>query len=414
MKKLLLVPLFYLLTACAGQQRNTNQLANLLYQQTPSLILQQLQATTPPERDYAQFHLNVGVLQLLSGDFPASIESLSLAKKEMASLEALSLSETAAAGTVNETLRSYSGYPTDRVMVHNILALSYLFNDDIGGARVEMLQADIAMKKLAHKDSLSGQLVSAHLLSGIIYEILGEQSNALISYRNSEQIMTQRQLSVPLALQQALLRMSDIVDRDGQYVSYRKRYPEVIMPSKKGKSQVFAIYFDGVVSHKRQNSIVVPSGNGEQLIRLSMPAYDNPRYSMTQARLSDSNQQLSSGLIENLEASVREDLAKEYPSILLLTTTRAIAKYELVAKAEQQDSLLGALVNLATVLTEVADLRSWNMLPSNIQFTYLETSDDSVLVDRGAARKTQVALMQESKNVLLISSLDTPIFHYQQ
>lgn len=414
MKKILLVSFLLLLTGCAGPQRATNKLASQLSQQSPASILKQLESTTPPKRDYAQFHLNIGLLQLLSGDFPASIKTLTLAKKEMAALAALSVSETVGAGTVNETLRSYNGYPTDRVMVHNILALSYLFNDDIYGARVEMLQADISMKKLANKNSLSGQLASAHLLAGIIYEMLDEQSDALISYKHCEKIIKQRKLSVPKGLQQALLRLSYRVDRNGQYVTYKKRYKGFPTPIKNNNKQVFALYFDDVVSNKIENSLMVPSGNDEQLIRISMPAYPKENKRILAAKLSDANNRVSTQLIENLEISVREDLSKEYPSILLLTTTRAIAKYELVAKAKEEDPLFGALVNIVTVLTEIADLRSWNMLPSNIQFAYLESSDDALLVDRNNREQQKIVLENGSKNLLLISSLETPILHYQQ
>jgi len=414
MKKILVISFLLLLVGCSAQQRKTSDLAKQLSTQSPAIVLQQLQTIAPSERDYAQFHLNVGLLQLLSGDFSASIETLTLAKQEMAALTALSLSETAGAGTISETLRSYSGYPTDRVMVHTILAFSYLFNGDIDGARVEMLQADISMKKLADKDSLSGQLASSHLLAGIVYEMLDEQSNALISYKYSEDIIKQRQLAVPVALKQALLRMSYRVDRRGQYITYKKRYSGFPTPKENSKSQVFALYFDGIVSNKQENTILVPSGNGEQVIRISMPSYPNVSSRLSTAKLSDASQQVTTQLIESLEALAREDLQAEYPSILLLTTTRAIAKYELVAQAEKQDPLFGALVNFVTVLTEVADLRSWNMLPSNIQFSYLETVDPSLTINKGRAEQYQVTLDNGSKNLLLISSLATPIFHYQQ
>ena len=414
MKKIIYVFVIVLLSACAGQQRQTNQLANQLHQQNPQHILTQMQSTEPPERDYAQFHLNVGLLQLLSGDFSSAIETLLQAKKQMAMLAALSLSENVAAGTINETLRSYDGYPTDRVMVHNMLALSYLFNDDIEGARVEMLQADISMKKLVEKKSLNGQLVSNHLLSGIIYELLDEQSNALISYKHAENILEQRKIAIPMGLKKSLLRMSYRVDKKGQYARYKKRYSGFPTPLKNNKTQVFTLYFDGVVSNKKQNAIMVPSGNGEQLIRIAMPAYPNINYRMTRAQLSDSNQQLNTEMIENIDVLVREDLSEEYPSILLLTTARALAKYELVAQAGEKDSLFGTLLNLVTVLTEIADLRSWNMLPANIQFAYLETLDNELIVGRTHSTQETVILQQGSKNVLLISSLETPIFHYFQ
>jgi len=414
MQKIFLIIVISLLSACAAQQRETNKLANQLNQQKPQHILEQLQETDPPERDYAQFHLNIGLLQLLSADYPASIESLTQAKKEMAVLAATSISENAAAGTVNETLRSYSGYATDRVMVHNMLALSYLFNDDIDGARVEMLQADIAMKKLASRNSLLGQLTSTHLISAVIYEMLDEQSNALISYKNAESLLKERKLPVPVGLKQALLRLSYAVDRNGQYVSYKKTYSGFPTPTKNSNNQVFSLYFDGIVSNKKQNTIMVPSGNDEQLIRISMPAYPDINHKINRAKIADKNTQLTTELIENLEVSVREDLAKEYPSILLLTTTSAIAKYELVDHANKKDSLFGILVNIVTVLTEVADLRSWNMLPSNIQFAYLETKDSELIVESLNKAQQKISLNNGSKNLLLISSLDTPVFHYQQ
>jgi hypothetical protein len=414
MKNIILSFIIVLLSACAGQQRESNQLANQLYQQSPQQVLTQLQTIDPPDRDYAQFHLNVGLLQLLSGNFPTSIETLTLAKKEMSVLAATSVSENLEAGTINETLRSYNGYPTDRVMVHNMLALSYLFNNDIDGARVEMLQADISMKKLASGKSLNGQLVSTHILAGIIYELLEEQSNALISYKHAEKILAERTLGIPVGLKKSLLRMSYAVDKKGQYNTYAKRYSGFPTPIKNNQTQVFSLYFDGVVSNKIQNSIMVPSGNGDQLIRISMPAYPSSNYRITPVKLKDKNQKVSTELIENLEVSVRDDLAKEYPSILLLTITRALAKYELVDKAVEKDSLLGALVNLATVFTEIADLRSWNMLPSNIQFAYLETSENKLIIDSAKITPQEVELQPGSKNLLLISSLETRVFHYHQ
>lgn len=414
MQKIALIFLFSLLTACAGQQHDSNKLANQLIKQSPQHILALLQNTEPPDRDYAQFHLNIGLLQLLSGDFPAAIETLTQAKKEMAVLAATSISENAAAATVNETLRSYSGYPTDRVMVHNILALSYLFNDDIDGARVEVLQADVAMKKLASTSSLTGQLSSAHLIAAIIYELLNEQSNALISYKKVENILKERKLAIPLGLKKSLLRMSYAVDSNGQYISYQKRYSGFPKPLSNNKNQVFVLYFDGVVSNKKQASIMVPSGNGEQLIHIAIPTYPHVNYRTTRVKLVDTHHQFISELIENLEVSVREDLTKQYPSILLLTTTRALAKYEIVDKVNQQDSLLGALVNIVTVLTEIADLRSWNMLPSNIQFAYLETADSELMVNSGNKVEHKIMLNHGSKNLVLLTSLNTPIFHFQQ
>ncbi|MCG6201323.1 COG3014 family protein [Psychromonas antarctica] len=399
-----------IISGCAGQQQANNELANLLYNQDPQRVLDKLQVSEPAKRDFAQFHLNLGLLQFMTADFKSAIATLSLAKREMAVLAASSVSENIGAGSVNETLRSYSGYPTDRVMVHTILALSYLFNNDIDGARVEVLQADIAMKKLTEQHALNGQLASAHLLAGIIYELLDEQSNALISYRNAADIIQQRGLVLPLGLQQALLRNSFKLGAEEQYAAYKKQFPSLATPTNNNKSQVFALYFDGVVSSKIQRSIVVPSLNGEQLIRISMPDYPAKSAPIEQAVIDLQRTQL----VENIDSLVRDDLSKEYPSILLLTTTRAIAKYQLVKKADQEDSLFAALINLVTLLTEVADLRSWNMLPATIQFAYIETPESELLIDSRYNVSKKVTIKKGTKNIFLINSLSNNIFHYQQ
>lgn len=413
MYKCVFLMLCIIISGCTQQQENHN-LANLLHNKNPQFILEKLQASEPAERDYAQFHLNSGFLQLMSADFSGAIKTLSQAKREMALLEASSVSENIGAGTLNETLRSYSGYPTDRVMVHNMLALSYLFTNDIYGARVEMLQADIAMKKLATGGQLNGQLASTHLLAAIIYELLDEQSNALISYNDAADIIAQRGLPLPLGLQQALLRISFKLGATDRYEAYKKQFPALPAPTHSNKSQLFALYFDGVVSQKKQNSIVVPNTDFSQLIRISVPAYPPIESYRGHARITAQNMHSATELVENVDLLVREDLSKEYPSILLLTTTRAIAKYQLVKKADQQDSLFGALLNIATLLTEVADLRSWNMLPASIQFGYLETAENALVIDSRYSLSQQINIESGSQNVLLINSLSNEVFHYQQ
>lgn len=414
MAKLLFLMTVFMLVGCSGQQRENNDLAEILYQHPPSYVLQELQEIDFPERDYAQFHLNLGFLLLISGQFEEAISTLSTAKKEMAVLQASSISENFGAGTINETLRSYSGYPTDRVMVHNMLALSYLFNDDIDSARVEMLQADISMKKLTDGVDLNGQLASAHLLSAIIYELLDEQSNALISYKKASDIIEERNLPLPSSLQKALLRMSFKLGAKSQYASYKKRFPALPEPTLESKNQLFALYFDGIVSHKIENSITVPNTSNNQWIRISMPTYPRKNRNINRAKINTSGAQIVTELVESIDQLARDDLEREYPSILLLTTTRAIAKYQLVKEAEEEDPLLGILVNLATVLTEVADLRSWNMLPATIQFAYIETTENKLPIETLNNATQNVIIKNNSQNVVLINSLSDQVFHYQQ
>jgi len=403
-----------LLTGCASQENN-NRLANQLQQDSPENILSILQESEPDTGDRVQYYLNLGYLQLLSGQFTTAIESLSTAQKEMQVLAATSVTENIGAGTVNETLRSYSGYPLDRVMVHNMLALSYLFNQDIEGARVEILQADIEMKKLASDDGISGQLASTHLLSAIIYELLDERSNAFISYQLTENSLTKRQIPLPEGLKLGLLRMSYLMGNDEQYADYSEKFPVLAQQAANTKDkQVFIMYFDGVVDNKVERTVIVPNISFDQLIRVSVPGYPHQFIPPQRALISTESEQILSHLVDDVNVDAREDLDKEYPSILALTTTRAVSKYLLVKEAQKQDPLVGILFNFATILSEVADLRSWNMLPATIQFGYLKTNSNNVSISTSQRVSNAVDLTQGKQHVILATSLSDNIFHYQQ
>ena len=414
MYKLFAAIIVLLLSGCAAQQHDNNRLAESLQFQPPTIILQQLQKTKPASRDKVQFQLNVGYLQFITGDFTSAITTLNNAKKEMAALSATSITENVGAGAVSETLRQYSGYPTDRVMVHNILALSYLFSNQIYDARVEILQSELAMKALTKDDLKNGQLASADLLGGITYELLGEYSNALISYKNAADMLDKRGITFPLGLKQALLRVSYKLGATQQYRGYQQQFPTLPLPSNSVDKQVFVLYFDGVVSHKIETSVIVPSSNVQQIIRISMPAYPNNNKPFNYIQISDNKQSTTSEVIEDVDLLVRDDLAKDYPSILLLTSTRAIAKYQLVREAQKQDPLVGFLVNLMTVISENADLRSWNMLPASIQFAYLNPTDNKVIIHNSNGWQQKVDISSGRQHVLLVNAVSNNVFHYQQ
>ena len=413
MYKLFAALVVILLSGCAAQQYDNNRLAESLQFQPPTIVLEQLQKTKPASRDKVQFQLNMGYLQFITGDFASAIITLNNAKQGMKALSATSISENIGAGAVSETLRQYSGYPTDRVMVHNILALSYLFSGKIYDARVEILQSEVAMKALMDDDQ-NGQLASAHLLGGIIYELLGEYSNALISYKDAADTIKKRSMGLPVGLKQALVRVTYQLGATEQYRQYQQQFPEIASSNTNANNQVFVLYFDGVVSHKVESSVIVPSTNAQQIIRISMPAYPNNNKPFKYVQVSDTTQSSTSQVIEDVDLLVREDLAKDYPSILLLTSTRAIAKYQLVRNAQKQDPLIGLLANLVTVVSENADLRSWNMLPATIQFAYLTPKENSIMVNKGHGIQESIDTSGGRKHVLLINGLSNAIFHYQQ
>jgi len=50
-----------------------------------------------------------------------------------------------------------------------------------------------------------------------------------------------------------------------------------------------------------------------------------------------------------------------------MALARAGAKFQTVKELNKKDNVLGAFANVLTIISEVADLRHWGMLPSSIQ-----------------------------------------------
>ncbi len=354
----------FLLGGCAAWE--VNQVAQNLPAAGPQETLAKLAAITPPARDRVQYLLDSGLLKLYTGDFDGGRQDLQQAKEAMAALDAVSVTENLAAVTANETLRSYAGSASDHVLVHVALALCYLLGGDLDGARVEVLQADVTMGDYEGDDAY-GHLASARFLAGLIYEMAGERDDALISYRKAYAIMTERDESIPPALQTSLLNLTRSQGFDEEYAKYERQFDRNAQLPTAGQGQWIVFYFDGVVSQKTETRLSLFNRDMDTMISVVMPMYPQVRSAPQSLNWQVDDNNLQTRVIENVERRVRQDLDKDYAAILATAVARAVAKYKMVQEAQDQNELAGVLVNILTVATEQADLRSWNMLPAYIQ-----------------------------------------------
>ena len=68
----------------------------------------------------------------------------------------------------------------------------------------------------------------------------------------------------------------------------------------------------------------------------------------------------------------REALQAGQAKRIALNLARVTAKHQLVKNSRKKDPLLGLLSDLAAILTETADIRSWNLLPSLVQIGVIQ------------------------------------------
>ncbi|SES64142.1 hypothetical protein [Thalassotalea agarivorans] len=358
-----------LLSACTANNRTAASIAQQLNRtMAAETAVEKIAKIDYNDRDTAQHYLNLGYLQLVTGDFDSAISSLTRAKVTMRNLQAMSVSENLSAVTVNETLRAYTGWPTDRVMTHGLLAIAYIMKSDVDGARVEMLQADTLMQQLAESNNELGQLAFIRYLAGLVYELNGETDNALISYRKSYEIVEQRSQFVPHALQVALLRMSQQVGLKNEYDQYRAAFDvEAVNQSEMQGVAHHVIYFDGVVSQLKETRTMVWYDIDGTYLNVALPRFGRDNYSPRNATVETQSNLLRTEMIEDLERRARNDFDDELPRITATAVARAATKYAAVKSAHDQDPMLGAFANILTLASEVADLRQWNTMPSSAQ-----------------------------------------------
>jgi len=419
-KTLLTVLLPVLLQACAVQQQKINSLADQLELSTPEATLLSLQSISPPERDRAQYLLNTGLLKSITGDFEGANSDLQSAKSILNDLQAVSVTENLGAAMVNETLRSYDGSASERVLLHLLLSINYLMLNNLDAARVEVLQADIVMKELAREDRPIGQLASAHYIAGLVYELGSELDDAMISYRKAANIMALRNMPPPPALKSSLLSLSKRLGLDEEYEKYREQFTFAANPPIADAAEIVVIYWDGVVTGKRGNSLSVWVPALNQAVSMALPYYPPSNYVENPFILSMAGQLHRTEPIEDVEALLREDLDDESAAIYAMTLARMVAKYELVKSAGNQNDGLGLFINIITMLSEAADTRSWNMLPSSIQFARFSLPAGEYALplphyagaQQAGLAETKLVVSAGEKIVLFVPGVSRKIFSY--
>ncbi len=385
-----------------------NQLRHNLPVET---ALTNLEAIKVESHSTAQYQLNLGYLQLVSGDYKKALINLEQAKQTMNSLQATSISENLGSATVNETLRSYSGWPTDLVLVHGMMAMAFLFNNDLNGARVEILQADVRMNKLAESEKTIGQLAFVRYLAGVIYELNDEIDSALVSYRMAFSILQARREPIPPPLQQSLIDLTARVGLTDESKHYQKQFNRGLSKQYTQKQFIFA--FDGVVTQMKQAKTTLWWDIDDVYLSIALPHFPRNHYVMAKYYVHDQDGEKVAQAIENIESRAREDLQVRMPAITAMALARAGAKYQAVKELNKKDNVLGAFANVLTILSEVADLRHWSMLPSSIQIATSFTSTQTLHVSTHFGQKTvklpSITASKKNNAVILLSSLTSQV-----
>ena len=358
--------LYCFLSGCASYSANISNVEQHMVTQNYQVALTTLDKLyAGSNRDAVLYYLNKGMLLRMNGDFKASNDAFESAKRLMEELEAISITEQTGSMVINDEVKSYEGEVFEKVLLHFYKVLNYLELGKIYDARVEILQTDQLLKKTKQKLSVDELPEEAWVryMSGIVFEDLGEWSDAMIAYRKAygayNNTKGKYKLSIPYSLKVALLRMAERQGLNQELEQYKKEFginQWETVAELQNMGELIVIFNSGLAPFKKRNSATVVSPSSGQLIRISLPAYVKRPIAASGANYDVNGRQGQLETVEIVDALAGKSLEEQMPTI----------KYQAAKAANEQSNGLGLLFNLAGTLLEQADTRSWTTLPQAI------------------------------------------------
>lgn len=358
---------------CASYSRSFEREIQTLASQNPAAALEALEEQHHPERNRLLFHLNKAMLLHMLGDYAASNIEFEQAKRIIEQYQATSISEESAAFFINDGTRTYTGSSLEQLMLHVYAALNYLLQDKVDAARVEALQIDIRLRQLqeADPDSILSIDPFVRYLTGLIYEQLGENDNAMIAYRKAYNAYLEHQqaygINVPRQLKQDLLRLTRQLGLTEEYTGYAARFDVETRQRDREQAELIVLFHKDLAPIKRSQRIGQMDPRTGYLVHFAVPVYEPRNSHLSHARVMVDEKRVRTEPMEDISGIALRTLQDNMPAITARALARAVAKYKMSRQAGENDALAGLLMNIAGVVTEQADTRSWLTLPGEIQ-----------------------------------------------
>jgi uncharacterized protein len=347
-------------------------------------------------RNAVLYYLDRGMTLHLAGQYEESNRYLTLAEDRIDALYTKSVSAEGGAMLTNDNTLPYEGEDFEKVMINVIAALNYVYLGQRDEALVEARKVDHKLdlfndryekKNVYKRDAL------AQYLSGILYEAKGEVNDAFISYRKAYEAYGDYRKSyatpMPPALPADLLRTTAALGFTEEHQDYLNAFPDTRWTTERElqtQGELIFISYTGRAPVKEDFFIDAPIPEGRRgtyILRVALPRFIPlpDRVGTAEVHLipGDGGGAVSGGAIsqrvstaEDITAIARKNLEDRIGRITAKAIARAVVKYQMTREVEKKGGpVAGLLANVAAVVTEQSDKRSWRTLPDEIQMARL-------------------------------------------
>ena len=354
-----------------------------------------LQKHTPKKPDIP-FLFELGLVAHYANHFQESSAAFAHAADIAEDRYTKSLSKEAGSLVTSDKLRPYPGTRYERLLSHYYRAINYVYQNQLDGALVECRGATNLINYFKGEDEKYDFFGTGFLayLSGILFEATGEWNDAYISYKQAaeyyQNAAEKTGVEMPDDIGHSLVRLTRKLGFTDEFERYQRQYGKP--PSRpENTGELILFYESGYVPTKGEEALMfpilkkddvedekfVPTLMGregmvyedielEYLLRVAIPSIDSYRPLFSGIEVAVGGVKTGGVLVEDVENIAIETFNAQRPMILLRTLLRAVGKYLIYRKANKENEALGLLVNLAGVVTEQADTRSWQTLPNQI------------------------------------------------
>ena len=298
----------------------------------------------------------------------------------------VSVSKTVTSFLVNDASTDYDGEDYERVFIHTMLALGFLQDNDINGARIEARKINNKLYEINQKyDDNKNRYAEdalARLLSGMIFEASGDLDSAIVDYKSSLKLYEGtfqdfNDSKIPTALIQSLYRTLQRRNRGTDATAIAKAYPKVTQEvdafdsSHKEAGEVVVIHEVGAIAIKENTEIILPIGG--QVIRASFPVIKKRGFVTTGGagvEIEGPGTFYPAAQAVSLTEIASATLDDKRSRLIAKEGGRLVAKAALTEQAYKNFGPIGGIAaNIYSAVSNTGDTRGWTLLPHAILIT---------------------------------------------
>ena len=360
-----------LLQGCATSAQKTAHMRNLVATSHYNLALVEAESALSKDPSGVMENMNVGLLRRLENDFVGSNKAFEKAKQKINALYTSSITEYTGAVLTNDESISFQGDRFEQILVHLYMASNYLQLNEPDSARVELLQSQTKMNEWGEPKD---EIPFMRYFSGILFEMMGEEDSAAVSYRKAvdayKNTYVKHGLRVPDQLKYDLLRVLANMRLWDEVERYKKQLglKNYKVERQRNQSALVVVLGNGVVSQREQRLFHTWSPELKYNIRVAVPDYIYPPAYVNNARVRIADQSYMMQTVSNVDGLARAALSENMHSITARAIARAVLKKKAELKVGENSGSLGQVTAMiANFSTEIADTRCWNTLPQQFE-----------------------------------------------